>query len=97
MRRFHRSGTIVNIDGEIFDLQDLLSVFPRYLGMDGHGCHYYDGKKHYVSDGMNQRGMEVPYLLGEEIFKNVRQIRLCKKQREVDEQHMEHLRKKAQG
>lgn len=94
---FIRSQDKININGEIFEIQDLLSVLPQYESMNTHACHYYDGSKHYVSDGRNQVGMEVPYLLGDKIFENVGQIRLCKKQREMDDRHIEYLRKKAQG
>lgn len=92
-----KMGDNIVIGEEIFDVQDLLSVFPDYENMIKHRCHYYDGKRHYVSDGRNQVGMEVPYLLGDRIFENVGQIRLCKKQREIDDRHIEHLRQKAQG
>jgi hypothetical protein len=41
---------------------------------------------------LNQVGLNIPYVLGENILKNKAQIKLCKQQREIDEKHIEHLR-----
>jgi hypothetical protein len=80
------------MDGEMFSIQDVLSVFPEYI-VDSH-VHYYDRKKHYKSDGKTQTGLPIPYDIGDRILDNIVQIRMCKHQREIDERHLEHVRTK---
>lgn len=89
---FRRVGTIFIIGEETFSVNDVLSVFPEYVMHEF--IHYYDGKKHYTSDGKTQTGLSLPYILGEKILNSVVQIRMCKQQREIDEKHLEHLRNK---
>jgi hypothetical protein len=87
---FKRIGDIFIIDGEVFSVKDVQAIFSEYVVEDV--IHYYDGKKHYKSDGLTQVGLSIPYDLGENILKNKAQIKLCKQQREIDEKHIEHLR-----
>lgn len=87
---FKRIGDIFIIGEEVFSVKDVQSVFSDYVVEDT--IHYYDGKKHYKSNGLTQIGLNIPYDLGENILKNKAQIKLCKQQREIDEKHIEHLR-----
>jgi hypothetical protein len=89
---FMRCGSVVTINGEVFSLQDITSVVSDYVSDSS--IHYYDGKKHYKSDGRNQVGLPTPYGVGDRILENILQIRMCKQQREIDEKHIEHLRNK---
>lgn len=84
-------NNVVVVDEEIFDISDVVSVVSGYASIK-HNIHYYDGRKHYVSDGRNQIGLELPYLLGEEIFRRLPELKLCRGQREIDKKHLETLR-----
>jgi hypothetical protein len=79
------------LNNDLFVLSDLLGVFPSY-DKTAHKIHYCDGKKHYVSDGMNQVGCEVPYLLHQEVFKRLPELKMCRSQRIIDTQYFENLR-----
>lgn len=92
INEFKRVGDIFIIDGEVFSVKDVQAVFPEYV-VDK-DIHYYDGKKHYKSDGKTQVGLPLPYTLGEKILNSIVQIRMCKQQREIDEKHLEVLRNK---
>jgi hypothetical protein len=89
---FLRCESTVNISGEIFSVKDIQSVFSEYVADSN--VHYYDGKKHYKSDGKTQVGQPIPYETGDAILENIVQIRVCRQQREVDERHLEYLRNK---
>lgn len=89
---FRRINDLFIIGDETFSVNDVLSVFPEYV-VDK-DIHYYDGKKHYKSDGKTQVGLPLPYTLGEKILNSIVQIRMCKQQREIDEKHLEVLRNK---
>lgn len=89
---FRRINNLFIIDDETFSVNDVLYVFPEYV-VDK-DIHYYDGKKHYKSDGKTQVGLPLPYTLGEKILNSIVQIRMCKQQREIDEKHLEVLRNK---
>lgn len=89
---FRRVDNIFIMNGEMFSIQDVLSVFPEYI-VDSH-VHYYDRKKHYKSDGKTQTGLPIPYDIGDRILDNIVQIRMCKHQREIDEKHLEYIRTK---
>ena len=92
INEFKRVGDIFIIDGEVFSVKDVQAVFSDYVVEDV--IHYYDGKKHYKSDGKTQVGLPLPYTLGEKILNSIVQIRMCKQQREIDEKHLEVLRNK---
>ena len=81
----------VTINGEQFLMEDVRSVVNEYLGF-GYHTHYYDGRKHYTSDGKTQVGRPVPCSLCEKVIASTMEIRLCKKQRETDNKHFESLR-----
>jgi hypothetical protein len=89
---FRRCEQIVLINGEEFCLNDVQSVVSDYK----QDCqnHYYDGRKHYKSDGLVQVSCKCPDQVIENVFQNIVGIRLVKKQREIDEKHIEHLRNK---
>lgn len=86
-----KNGNNVAIGGEQFTVDDVRSVVREYTGFGSH-VHYYDGKKHYVSDGKDQVGRPIPCKLCEQVLSSVTEIRLCKKQRETDQKHFESLR-----
>ena len=44
-------NNVVVVDEEIFDISDVVSVVSGYASIK-HNIHYYDGRKHYVSDGL---------------------------------------------
>jgi len=92
MPTFRRCENIVTIDGEIFLLSDVKSVVSEYMNTDL--IHYYDGKKHYNSDGNIQWSSESSVIVMNKIFLNIVGIRLVKAQREIDERHLENLRNK---
>lgn len=81
----------VTINGEQFLIEDVKAVVSEYSGF-GKKIHYYDGKKHYTSDGKNQVGRSVPCNVSERVLDSIVEIRLCKKQRETDQKHFESLR-----
>lgn len=89
-KQFIRCDSIVNINGEEFSVEDIRGVFPEYDS--SYKVHYYDGKKHYRSDGRTQVGFSIPYDLGDRIFESLVQIKACKAQREMDKRHLEYLR-----
>jgi len=91
MRNFRRSGDVLFVNGEQFALSDLLMLYPDYSHVDKQ-IHYYDGKKHYVSDGVNQRGCPIPYPLAEELSTRLPELRMCKSQRINDHKYFENLR-----
>jgi hypothetical protein len=86
-----KSGNNVTIGGEQFTMDDVRSVVAEYSGFGSH-VHYYDSKKHFVSDGKNQVGRSTPCELCERVVSSLTEIRLCKKQRETDQKHFESLR-----
>jgi hypothetical protein len=88
---FRRCGDLIVLNGEEFNLSDLIDLYPKY-GMEAWKIHYYDGRKHYVSDGRIQSGMEVPYDIGDGLFNRIPELRMCREQRLIDTQHLEHLR-----
>lgn len=88
----HRSGDRVTINGEVFHISDLINVLPQYDKKE-YSVHHYDGKKHYVSDGINQIGCEMPYLLADKIQFHLAELRICRSQREIDDKYFENLRK----
>jgi hypothetical protein len=88
---FRRCGNVLLVNGEEFILSDLLDLYPKY-GMEAWNVHYYDGRKHYVSDGKVQIGMETPYDLGDELFGRIPELRMCREQRVTDTKHLESLR-----
>jgi hypothetical protein len=85
-----RVGDRVTLNGEVFSLSDILSVAPSY-DKKSYNVHYYDGRKHYVSDGMDQLGCEVPYPLAEELAHRLPEIKMCRSQREMDTKYFENL------
>lgn len=87
---FYRVGDVVRIGQEAFSLNDLLSVMPKY-DKKNFEVHYYDGKKHYASDGWNQIGFPIPYDLAEEVFNRLPEMRMCRQQREIDDKYFEKL------
>lgn len=88
----HRSGDTLNINGEVFHLSDLLNVLPQY-DKRAYLVHHYDGKKHYVSNGVNQIGCEMPYHFAETIEKHLADLRICRSQRGIDDKYFQNLRK----
>jgi hypothetical protein len=88
---FFRNGEDVSINGEAFKMSDVTSVVSSYKADSK--IHYYDGKKHYKSNGKDQIGLQVPSTEIELIMANIVAMKACRKQREVDESHMEALRK----
>lgn len=88
----HRIGEILTINGERFNLSDLVNVLPQY-DKGSHIVHYYDGKKHYVSDGRKQVGCGLPYPLAEKISFHINEMRMCRNQRQMDDKYFENLRK----
>lgn len=88
---FMRSGDILFVNGEEFALSDLLMLYPDYEYGE-HRVHYYDGKCHYISDGVNQRGCPVPYLIGDDLKKRIPELRMCRSQRINDDRYFENLR-----
>jgi hypothetical protein len=89
-KQFIRCDDKVTINGEEFSVEDVCGVFPEYDS--SHKVHYYDGKKHYRSDGRTQIGFSTPYELGERMFESLVRIKACKTQRETDKRHLEYLR-----
>jgi hypothetical protein len=88
---FHKVNNIVYINGEEFLIKDLEDVLGKY-DKAGHNVHYYDGRKHYVSDGKTQVACPVPYAYFEQAKARVPEIRMCRQQRLIDEKHLETLR-----
>jgi len=88
----HRSGDYLNINGEAFHISDLMNVLPQY-DKRMHSIHHYDEKKHYVSDGLNQVGCEMPYHFAETIEKHLAELRICRSQRETDDKYFKNLQK----
>lgn len=86
-----KNDNTVTINGEQFTLEDVRSVVNSYAGF-GSKIHYYDGVKHYISDGRNQVGMSIPCEICDKVLASIVEIRLCKKQRETDNKHFENLR-----
>ena len=87
----NRVGDRVALNGEAFILSDLLSVVPSY-DKKSYEIHYYDGRKHYVSDGTNQIGCEIPYSFADELAARMPELRMCRSQRESDIKYFENLR-----
>ncbi len=87
---FRRCEQLVLINGEEFYIDDVRSVVSDY----NQDCqnHYYDGRKHYKSDGLIQVSCKCPDQVIESVFQNIVGLRMAKKQREIDEKHIEHLR-----
>jgi hypothetical protein len=93
MNIMNRMGDKVSLNGEMFDIVDLLSVLPSYDKISAK-VHYCDGNKHYVSDGETQIGCELPYEYMREAFNHLPEIRMCKKQRLIDDEHIKNLGRK---
>lgn len=91
MNTFRRSGNHVFIGEEQFALSDVLSVVPDYP-FSRYGVHYYNGKKHYVSDGETQLPCETPCLMVENLFERLPELRMCRSQRESDHKYFENIR-----
>lgn len=91
MNTFFKSTDVVFVNREEFSINDLAMIFPSYEHMKT-PVHYYDGSRHYVSDGTNQVGLPVPYLMGEDLFRRIPELRMCKSQRENDNRYFENLR-----
>lgn len=91
MNILRRSGDVVFVDGEQFALADLLSLFPDYDKSE-FKAHYYDGRKHYVSDGSNQYSCSIPYDLATDLFQRIPELRMCRSQRIADTKYFENLR-----
>lgn len=85
-----RCEQIVLINGEEFSAEDVQSVVPEYV-VDSQN-HYYDGRKHYKSDGYTQKSQSCPDMTLERIFENIPGIRMVKAQREIDRKHFENLK-----
>lgn len=92
MITFRRCENTVTIDGELFLIEDVRSVVPEYVSDSL--IHYYDGKRHFKSDGRTQWAVESMNSTMAKITSNIVGIRLAKAQREIDERHLEHLRNK---
>lgn len=88
---FNRVGDRVVLCGEAFDISDILSIHPSYAHR-GYPVHFYDGRKHYVSDGSTQTGLPVPYPLAEDLYLRIPELRMCRSQRENDNRYFENLR-----
>lgn len=86
-----RSADVVFIDDEQFALADLLSLFPDYDKSE-FKAHYYDGRKHYVSDGSNQYSCSIPYGLALDLSERIPELRMCRSQRIADTKYFENLR-----
>lgn len=92
MTTFRRCENTVTIDGELFIVQDIKSVVSEYVADSL--IHFYDGRRHFKSDGRNQWAVESLNLTMQKIMSNIVGIRMAKAQREIDERHLEHLRNK---
>lgn len=93
MNIMNRVGERVSLNGEIFHLQDILSVMPRYDKANAK-IHFCDGRKHYVSDGWTQIGCELPYRYMEDLFMRLSEVRMCRQQRLVDEEYFRKIKAK---
>ena len=91
MTTFRRCERVVFVNDEMFDVSDLLSLYPGY-DHHTHSAHFYDGEQHYVSDGSNQIGLPVPYGMAEELSLRMPELRMCRSQRENDNRYFENLR-----
>ncbi len=87
----NRVGERVTLNGEAFALSDVLSLISSY-DKGSYQIHYYDGRKHYVSDGSTQIGCEIPYSLADELSARMPELRMCRSQRESDTKYFENLR-----
>lgn len=85
-----RCEQIVLINGEEFSVEDVHAVVPEYA--TNFQNHYYDGRKHYKSDGHTQTSQPCPDIAVEKIFENLPGIRMAKAQREIDRKHLENLK-----
>lgn len=88
---FWRSGDNVFVNGEQFSIDDLMMLYPKY-SYTAKKSHFYDGKKHYVSNGRDQMSCPVPYPLAEELSTRLPELRMCKSQRINDHKYFENLR-----
>lgn len=88
---FRRLDDVVFINNEKFLLSDVTSVLSSY-DKASYKVHYYDGERHYCSDGRNQVGFEIPYDYAERLLSHLPEIRLCRTQRENDEKYFQSLR-----
>lgn len=88
----HRCDERLTINGEIFHLSDLLNVLPQYDKVK-FKVHHYDGRRHYVSDGLKQVGCEMPYHLAELIEMHLAELRICRSQREIDDKYFQNFQK----
>ena len=68
-----------------------MMLYPKY-SFTGKKSHFYDGKRHYVSDGIDQIPCPVPYPLAEELVNRLPELRMCKSQRMNDYKYFENLR-----
>lgn len=91
MKIFRRSGDRVFLGDEQFALVDVVSVCSEYL-FQSHPIHYYDGKKHYVSDGVTQVSKELPCPMIDNLFDRLPELRMCRSQRLNDHKYFENLR-----
>jgi hypothetical protein len=90
MNVFFRVEKLVKLNDEVFDLSDVISVIP--YDKAEWKVHFCNGRKHYVSDGVNTRSCDIPSLFHEEIFMRLPEIRMCRSQRLNDERYFENLR-----
>ena len=91
MKIFSRCDNLVKLNDEVFELSDILAVVPAYV--DGEWkIHFCNGRKHYVSDGVNQFGRQLPYPFLEMVFNRLPEIRMCRSQRLEDQRYFENLR-----
>ena len=82
---FHKDDT-VRIGGFSFNEKVLKKFDPTYSKPDNWNRIYFQNRKHYLTNGVNQVGDEFPWKKGDFYIRSVNELKLLEKQMELDEE-----------
>ena len=81
----HKKDTI-EIDGYTFDQEILKEFDPKYSKPENWIRIYIPGRKHYLTNGINQIGEEFPWKNGDKYIKSLKELQFLEKQLELDKE-----------
>tara|TARA_R110002020_G_scaffold106166_1_gene247282 strand:+ start:541 stop:819 length:279 start_codon:yes stop_codon:yes gene_type:complete len=86
MSHFIHKDDIVDINGHHFEEGIIKTFDPEYKKPEGWYRIYFQNRKHYLSNGVNQVGDEFPWINGDRYIKSLPELKILEKQIEMDKE-----------
>ena len=86
MNHFIHKDDIVDINGHHFNESVLKTFDPKYKKPTGWHRMYFQNKKHYMTNGINQVGEEFPWRNGDKYIKSLPELKILENQIKLDKE-----------